>query len=49
MFTLLNKLQEKLGTAVTIEKQDSNFYSVVINLGTGWASSYEGCYWGCLL
>ena len=46
MFTLLNKLQEKLGTAVTIEKQDSNFYSVVINLGTGWASSYEGGYWG---
>ena len=46
MFTLLNKLQEKLGTAVTIEKQDANFYSVVINLGTGWASSYEGGYWG---
>ena len=46
MFTLLNKLQEKLGTAVTIEKQDANFYSVVINLGTGWACSYEGGYWG---
>ena len=23
-----------------------NFYAVDINLGTGWASSYEGGYWG---
>ena len=50
-FTLLNKLQAKLGDAVTItdeyeEKHRMNFYAVDINLGTGWASSYEGGYWG---
>ena len=50
-FELLNKLQEKLGDAVTItdeyeEKHRMNFYAVDINLGTGWASSYEGGYWG---
>ena len=50
-FELLNKLQTKLGTAITIEDefneiQRENFYSVSINLGTGWASSYEGGYWG---
>ena len=50
-FELLNKLQAKLGDAVTItdeyeEKHRMNFYAVDINLGTGWASSYEGGYWG---
>ena len=50
-FTLLNKLQAKLGDAVTItdeyeEKHRMNFYAVDINMGTGWASSYEGGYWG---
>ena len=46
-FTLLNELKAKLGDAVTItdeyeEKHRMNFYAVDINLGTGWASSYEG-------
>ena len=50
-FKLLNELQSKLGDAVTItdeyeEKHRMNFYAVDINLGTGWASSYEGGYWG---
>ena len=50
-FKLLNELQAKLGDAVTItdeyeEKHRMNFYAVDINLGTGWASSYEGGYWG---
>ena len=50
-FELLNKLQTKLGDAVTItdefdEIQRENFYAVDNNLGTGWASSYEGGYWG---
>ena len=50
-FTLLNELQAKLGDAVTItdeyeEKHRMNFYAVDINLGTGWAGSYEGGYWG---
>ena len=50
-FGLLTKLQAKLGDAVTItdeyeEKHKSNFYAVDISLGTGWASSYEGGYWG---
>lgn len=50
-FTLLNELKAKLGDAVTItdeyeEKHRMNFYAVDINLGTGWASSYEGGYWG---
>ena len=44
-FTLLNKLQAKLGDAVTIT-DEGDFYAVDINLGTGWASSYEGGYWG---
>tara|TARA_B100001287_G_scaffold53971_1_gene42639 strand:+ start:283 stop:735 length:453 start_codon:yes stop_codon:yes gene_type:complete len=44
-FTLLNKLQAKLGDAVTIT-DEGDFYAVSINLGTGWASSYEGGYWG---
>ena len=44
-FTLLNKLQAKLGDAVTIT-DEGEFYAVSINLGTGWASSYEGGYWG---
>jgi len=44
-FELLNKLQAKLGDAVTItdeyeEKHRMNFYAVDINLGTGWAGSY---------
>ena len=50
-FKLLNELQAKLGDAVTItdeyeEKHRMNFYAVDISLGTGWASSYEGGYWG---
>ena len=50
-FTLLNTLKAKLGDAVTItdefdETQRENFYSVDIDLGTGWAGSYECCYWG---
>ena len=50
-FKLLNELKAKLGDAVTItdefnEIQRDNFYAVDINLGTGWASSYEGGYWG---
>ena len=44
-FTLLNKLQAKLGDAVTIT-DETDFYAVSINLGTGWASSHEGGYWG---
>ena len=44
-YTLLNKLQAKLGDAVTIT-DEGDFYAVSINLGTGWASSYEGGYWG---
>ena len=50
-FEILNKLQEKLGTAITIEDEFDgigrmNFYSVAINLGTGFAGLYEGGYWG---
>ncbi len=50
-FGLLNKLQAKLGDAITIEdefceKSRQNFYSVAINLGTGFAGKYEGGYWG---
>ena len=50
-FTLLNKLQTKLGDAVTItdefdELHRQNFYSVAINLGTGFAGNYKGGYWG---
>ena len=44
-FTLLNKLQAKLGDAVTLT-DEGDFYYVSINLGTGWARSYEGGYWG---
>ena len=44
-YTLLNTLQAKLGDAVTIT-DENEFYAVSINLGTGWASSYEGGYWG---
>ena len=44
-FTLLNKLQAKLGDAVTIT-DEGEFYAVSINLGTGWANSYKGGYWG---
>ena len=50
-FEILNKLKTKLGDAVIIEdlfdeKSRMNFYSVDIDLGTGWAGSYEGGYWG---
>ena len=50
-FEFLNKLKTRLGDAVTIEDefdeiQRENFYSVSINLGTGWAGSYKGGYWG---
>ena len=44
-FEILNKLQEKLGTAITIE-DEVDFYSVAINLGTGFAGDYKGGYWG---
>ncbi len=50
-FEFLNKLKTRLGDAVTItdefdEKQRENFYTVEVNLGKGWAGSYEGGYWG---
>ena len=50
-YELLNKLQAKLGDAVTIYDEFNgehrlNFYSVSINLGTGWAGSYKGGHWG---
>ena len=50
-FELLNKLQAKLGDKITIcdefdEIQRENFYSVSINLGTGFAGNYKGGYWG---
>lgn len=46
MFTLLKKLQTKLGDAVTITDEGDEQYSVEINLGTGWADTYEGGHWG---
>ena len=46
MFTLLEKLQTKLGTAITIEAEGDKMYSVEINLGTGYAGEYKGGYWG---
>ena len=45
-FEILNKLQEKLGTAITIEDEGDKTYSVAINLGTGFAGDYKGGYWG---
>ena len=50
-FELLNKLQAKLGDKITIcdefgEGTRENFYSVSINLGTGFAGNYKGGYWG---
>ena len=50
-FELLNKLQAKLGDKITIcdefgESTRENFYSVSINLGTGFAGNYKGGYWG---
>ena len=50
-YELLNKLQAKLGDKITIcdefdEIQRENFYSVSINLGTGFAGNYKGGYWG---
>ena len=50
-FEFLNKLKTRLGDAVTItdefdEIQRENFYTVEVNLGKGWAGSYEGGYWG---
>ena len=50
-FEILNKLQEKLGDRITIcdefeELHRQNFYSVAINLGTGFAGTYKGGYWG---
>jgi len=46
MYTLLEKLQTKLGTAITIEDEGDAMYSVEINLGTGYAGEYKGGYWG---
>ena len=50
-FGLLTKLQAKLGDACVIqdlyeESMRQNSYSVTVNLGTGWAGSYEGGFWG---
>ena len=50
-YELLNKLQAKLGDAITIYDEFNgehrlNFYSVSINLGTGFAGNYKGGYWG---
>ena len=50
-FEFLNKLKAKLGDAVTIcdefdEIGRENFYSVEVNLGTGWAGSYKNKLWG---
>ena len=50
-FEILNKLQEKLGDRITIcdefeELHRQNFYSVAIDLGTGFAGTYKGGYWG---
>ena len=50
-FGILNKLQEKLGDRITIcdefeELHRQNFYSVAIDLGTGFAGTYKGGYWG---
>jgi len=50
-YELLNKLQAKLGDAITIYDEFNgehrlNFYSVSINLGTGWAGYYAGGHWG---
>ena len=50
-YELLNKLQAKLGDAITIYDEYEgehrlNFYSVSINLGTGFAGNYKGGYWG---
>ena len=44
-YELLNKLQAKLGDAVTIT-DETDFYSVSINLGTGFAGNYKGGFWG---
>ena len=45
-FEILNKLQTKLGTAITIADEGDKTYSVAINLGTGFAGDYKGGYWG---
>tara|TARA_Y100000991_G_scaffold85817_1_gene64698 strand:+ start:971 stop:1378 length:408 start_codon:yes stop_codon:yes gene_type:complete len=44
-YELLNKLQAELGDAVTIT-DETDFYAVSINLGTGFAGNYKGGYWG---
>ena len=46
MYKLLEKLQTKLGDAITIENEGDRMYSVEINLGTGFAGDYKGGYWG---
>ena len=50
-FEFLNKLKTALGDKVTItdefdEIHRENFYSVSINLGTGFAGKHKGGYWG---
>ena len=50
-FEILNKLKATLGDRITIcdefeEQHRQNFYSVRINLGTGFAGNYKGGYWG---
>ena len=48
MYTFANTLLTKLAacTHVTVEQQDSESYTVTVNLGTGWAGDYAGGYWG---
>ena len=50
-FEFLNKLKTRLGDKVTITDEfdeigRENFYSVEVNLGTGWAGSYKNKLWG---
>ena len=48
MYTFANTLLTKLAACehVTVEQQDSESYTVTVNLGTGWAGDYAGGYWG---
>ena len=48
MYTFANTLLTKLAAcaAVSVEQQDSESYTVTVDLGTGWAGNYAGGYWG---
>ena len=48
MYTFANTLLAKLAAcaAVSVEQQDSESYTVTVDLGTGWAGNYAGGYWG---